>query len=120
LLEQDDTALHLVDAGIVARAAELRGQVAERTGEDVDLHIADTRFGHAHVLARDAVRERGRVGRTLSDAIDRVVLSRWLGIPLFLAVMYLMFVFTINLGGAFIDVFDGVASALFVDGLGSC
>jgi ferrous iron transport protein B len=47
-----------------------------------------------------------------------VVLSRW-GIPLFLAVMYLMFVFTINLGGAFIDFFDGVASALFVDGLGA-
>jgi ferrous iron transport protein B len=31
--------------------------------------------------------------------------------------MYLMFVFTINFGGAFIDFFDGVAGALFVDGL---
>ena len=31
--------------------------------------------------------------------------------------MYLMFVFTINLGGAFIDFFDGVAGAFFVDGM---
>ena len=31
--------------------------------------------------------------------------------------MYLMFMFTINFGGAFIDVFDGVAGAIFVDGL---
>ena len=32
--------------------------------------------------------------------------------------MYLMFLFTINVGGAFIDFFDGVAGALFVDGFG--
>jgi ferrous iron transport protein B len=65
------------------------------------------------------VQQRGRAGRNLSDAIDHVVLSRVWGIPLFLAVMYLMFVFTINIGGAFIDFFDGVATALFVDGLGT-
>jgi len=57
------------------------------------------------------------VGETLTDRIDRVVLSRIWGIPLFLAVMYLMFVFTINLSGAFIDlILDGVAGAFFVDG----
>jgi len=96
-----------------------RKAIAERSGEDTDIHIADTRFGHAHALAGRVVHQRQRAGRTLSDAIDRVVLSRLWGIPLFLAVMYLMFVFTINIGGAFIDFFDGVASALFVDGLGA-
>jgi ferrous iron transport protein B len=95
-----------------------RKAIAERSGEDTDIHIADTRFGHAHALAGRVMHQRQRAGRTLSDAIDRVVLSRLWGIPLFLAVMYLMFVFTINIGGAFIDFFDGVASALFVDGLG--
>jgi ferrous iron transport protein B len=30
--------------------------------------------------------------------------------------MYLMFMFTINIGGAFVDLFDGVAGAIFVDG----
>ena len=33
--------------------------------------------------------------------------------------MYLMFMFAINIGGAFIDFFDGVAGAIFVDGLGA-
>jgi ferrous iron transport protein B len=32
--------------------------------------------------------------------------------------MYLMFLFTINLGGAFIDFFDQFAGAFLVDGLG--
>ena len=52
--------------------------------------------------------------RTLSDSIDRVVLGRWTGIPLFLVIMYLMFLFTMNVGGAFIDFFDVAANTLFV------
>jgi len=69
------------------------------------------RFGHAHALARQVTRERGQVGETLTDRIDRVVLNCVWGISLFLAVIYLMFVFIINLGGTFIDLFDGIAGA---------
>ena len=123
LLEGDLAAEALIDGGIDEplreRVQHWRQAIAERSGEDADIHIADTRFGHAHALARRVVQQRGRAGRTLSDAIDRVVLSRIWGIPLFLAVMYLMFVFTINIGGAFIDFFDGATNALLVDGLGA-
>jgi ferrous iron transport protein B len=118
LLEGDPVAEAAAGADLRGAAAQWRHAITERSGEDADIHIADTRFGHAHALARSVSRQQGRAGRTLSDAIDRVVLSRVWGIPLFLAVMYLMFVFTINIGGAFIDFFDGVARALFVDGLG--
>jgi ferrous iron transport protein B len=123
LLEGDPTVEVLLtgraDGTLPEQVRHWRHAIAERSGEDADIHIADTRFGHAHALAAGVVRQRGRAGRTLSDAIDQLVLSRVWGIPLFLAVMYLMFVFTINIGGAFIDFFDGVATALFVDGLGS-
>ncbi len=123
LLEGDPAAQGLLDGPAAEapreRVRHWRQAIAERSGEEADIHIADARFGHAHALAGGVVRQHGRAGRTLSDAIDRVVLSRVWGIPLFLAVMYLMFVFTINIGGAFIDFFDGVATALFVDGLGS-
>jgi len=117
LLEGDGYALRLADAATREQALRWRQVIEDRSGEETDIHIADTRFGHAHALARQVIRERGRAGRTLSDRIDRVVLSRVWGIPLFLAVMYLMFVFTISLGGAFIDFFEGVAGALFVDGM---
>ncbi len=119
LLEGDPAALALADSATLARAEHWRGLIRDRSGEDADIHIADTRFGHAHTLAQRVVRSRGRLGRTLSDRIDQVVLSRIWGIPLFLLVMYLMFVFTVSLGGAFVDLFDGVAGALFVDGLGA-
>ncbi|MEA3242189.1 MAG: Fe(2+) transporter permease subunit FeoB [Pseudomonadota bacterium] len=95
-----------------------RHQIAERAGEETDILIADTRYGHAHALAQTVSHSKGKVTRTLSDRIDRMVLGKWTGIPLFLVIMYLMFLFTMNIGGAFIDFFDGASNALFVAGLG--
>ncbi len=118
LLEGDDFAASRVEAAALERAEQWRADIQARCGDETDLHIADHRFGHAHALAQSVLRHKGRVGHTLTDRIDKLVLSRWLGIPIFLATMYLMFMFTINIGGAFIDFFDGVAGALFVDGFG--
>ncbi|MGE0622263.1 MAG: ferrous iron transport protein B [Pseudomonadales bacterium] len=56
------------------------------------------------------------IRRTVTDRIDAVVLNRFLAFPVFLLVMYLMFMFSINVGSAFIDFFDGVGSVLFVEG----
>ena len=119
LLESDPIAEQGASTDLLDRAERWRERIRERTGGDVDLHIADTRFGHAHTIAERVVRERGRAGRTLSDRIDRVVLSRSFGIPLFLLAIYLMFMFTMNIGGAFIDFFDLTAQAIFVHGLGA-
>jgi len=119
LLEGDPAAERLANEETRRQAAHWKGAIEDRAGEEAEIHIADSRFGHAHALAQRATRHRGRAGKTLTDRIDRVVLGRFWGIPVFLAVMYLMFVFTINLGGAFIDFFDGLAGALFVDGLGA-
>ncbi len=55
------------------------------------------------------------VRRTLTDRIDAVVLNSYLAFPVFLGVMYLMFMFSINIGSAFIDLFDGVGNVVFVE-----
>ena len=41
------------------------------------------------------------------------------GIPIFLFIMYLMFIFSINIGSAFIDFFDILFGAIFVQGFGN-
>lgn len=51
----------------------------------------------------------------MTERLDRIVLNRFLGIPIFLAVIYIMFLFSVNVGGAFIDVFDGLGALFFVD-----
>ena len=118
MLEGDANALTHAGDELKKKVQVWQKAIFDRSGEEADIHIANSRFSHAHALARQVVREKGKAGKTLTDRIDRAVLSRWLGIPVFMAVMYLMFMFAINIGGAFIDFFDGVAGALFVDGFG--
>ncbi|VAX14547.1 Ferrous iron transport protein B [hydrothermal vent metagenome] len=117
LIESGDSGSEL-ESAVQKKLHYWRHQIAERAGEDADVLIADTRFGHAHTLARRVSQNKGQVTRTLSDRIDQIVLGKWTGIPVFLAIMYLMFLFTMNIGGAFIDFFDGVANTLFVSGFG--
>ena len=119
LLEGDKSAQQIAGEEVLSQVAEWQQAIEERSGEEADIHIADARYGHAHALANQVISERGKVGRTLTDRIDKVVLNRLFGIPVFLLVMYLMFMFTINIGSAFIDFFDITAGAIFVDGLGS-
>lgn len=113
LLEGDDLAQGIAGAEL----AEDARQRAAGHGDDLDILIADARYGLAHQLASQTQRIDGKISRDLSSRIDRVVLNRILGIPIFLLLMYLMFLFTINLGGAFIDFFEQTSGAFLVDGL---
>jgi ferrous iron transport protein B len=94
-------------------------RIEEKLGEEADILVADSRYGLIGLLTKDTVKRGNRIGRTSSDKIDRIVLNRVLGIPIFLAAMYLMFMVTINVGGAFIDFFEIFAATLFVDGFGT-
>jgi ferrous iron transport protein B len=80
--------------------------------------IADARYTAAHAVVDEIVERRGHASRSITDRIDAIVLNRVLGIPIFLAVLYLMFLFTINLARAFQDFFQDFTSTLLVDGLG--
>ncbi|MBN2752837.1 MAG: ferrous iron transport protein B, partial [Rhodospirillaceae bacterium] len=87
-------------------------------GDTLDILLADGRYGFITDVASTSVEYRGRATAAITERIDRIVLHRVLGLPIFLAVMYAMFLFTINIGGAFIDFFDQAFGAVFVDGFG--
>ena len=118
LLEGDAAAQAIAGAAVNGLLDTLVPALEAEEGEDADILIADSRYAFANKLARHVVSKSGTVRRTTSDALDRLVLNRWLGLPIFLGLMYLMFMFTINLGGAFIDFFDIATGALLVDGFG--
>lgn len=94
----------------------LRTQIEAETDESLDFLLADARFDNATRLAQKVVHEHGKVSRTVSDKIDRWALGAWTGLPIFLLMMYLLFLFSINLGGAFIDFFDQSMQTIAVDG----
>ncbi len=56
--------------------------------------------------------------QALSDSLDKVLLHRYFGLPLFFLAMYMVFFISINFSTPFIDFIDATAGALLIDGLG--
>ena len=88
-----------------------------RQGQDIEVMVATTRFDFVQSVYDSSVSADG--SETLSDKLDKVILHPVAGVPVFLFVMYLMFMFSINVGSAFIDFFDIMGGAIFVDHLGA-
>ncbi|WP_299497213.1 Fe(2+) transporter permease subunit FeoB [uncultured Shewanella sp.] len=85
--------------------------------EDIETYLATTRFNFVEQVFTQSVKSQSH--ETLTDKLDKFVLHPLLGIPIFLLVMYLLFMVSINVGSAFIDFFDISAGALFVDHFGA-
>ncbi len=87
-------------AALAGESVSLPGPVKERAealraelGVDPFLEIAGQRYRTAHDMAQ-RVLERQHVPPALTEKIDRFLLHPWLGLPLFLAGMLLVFRFT--------------------------
>ncbi|MDU4269021.1 MAG: FeoB small GTPase domain-containing protein, partial [Enterobacter hormaechei] len=85
--------------------------------DDPALHIADARYqaiaAICDVVSNALTAEPSR----FTAAVDKIVLNRFLGLPIFLLVMYVMFLLAINIGGALQPIFDGGSVAIFVHGI---
>jgi len=118
LLEYDDRHVPDLSPELLRQVAEQRHRIHQLLGEDIDIAVADSRYSYVHRLVGDVATSPRHASATRSDRIDRIVLDRWLGIPIFLGVMYLLFWFAINVGSAFIDFFDILFGTIFVEGFG--
>lgn len=117
LLEGDHFAARQVNDHVLQTAQQQAKQIESKLEEEPDILIANARYVAASELAQQVTQLIKSPHQTITQWIDRIVLNRYLGIPIFLAIMYSMFLFAINVGGAFQDFFDMSSTAIFVDGL---
>lgn len=108
------------DELLIAEAESLGGPTLSRVletslerlrphyGEDLDVALVDQRYQFVHTLAGEALTRPAAPLLTLSDRIDQVVTHRWLGIPIFLTLMWVVFKLTTDIAGPFVDWVDGV------------
>ncbi len=94
-----------------------REDVSAKLGEESEFVMADARYSMAHEIASEVI-VGNRSKKTHSDKLDSILLNRWLALPIFMVVMYLVFWIAVTIGSAFIDFFDVLFGAVFVDGLG--
>lgn len=117
LLEEDTLAKQIAGAAFSGKISVLQQHIEAQTDDEIDILAADARYSFVNRLTQSTVCKINEVSRHTTEKIDRIVLNRFLGIPIFLFVMYAMFMFTINIGSAFVDFFDQAVGALLVDGL---
>ncbi len=116
LLEEDSEIVSQMEASVVgggtilAQARKSMAHLRNVYGDDAETIIADRRYGFISGLVKEAVRRPAEERLTLSDKIDKVVTNRVLGIPIFLALMWVVFKFTTDVAGPFLDWVDGVIS----------
>ncbi len=115
LLENDDHLLAEVKAACggakVLHALEISlSRLEAQYGEDVDIILADHRYSFVNSLVNSVLVGPPVQPVNLSDRIDRIVTHRWLGIPIFLALMWAVFKFTTDVATPYLDWVDGVIS----------
>ena len=94
-----------------------QGRLRQFFGDDVDIAITDQRYGFVRGAARQITRQAGPGRLDLTDRIDGVVTHRWLGIPFFLAMMYLIFHLVQNVSTPYLDWVDGVINGPLAHGV---
>ncbi|MEA3327028.1 MAG: ferrous iron transport protein B [Chloroflexota bacterium] len=94
--------------GILAAAEKSVAHLKEIYRDDVDVVIADHRYGWINGLVKEAVKRTREDRMTTSDKIDKVLTSRLLGIPIFLFAMWVVFKLTADVSAPYLDWVDGV------------
>ncbi len=94
----------------------VRSRLAE-TIEDPALLIADARYQCIAAICDAVSNSLTAEPHRLTAMLDKIILNRFLGLPVFMLVMYLMFLLAINIGGALQPIFDGGSAAIFIHGI---
>ena len=82
--------------------------------DDAESIITNERYVYIAGILKSSYKKRSTGGLTTSDKIDRVVTNRWLGLPIFAVIMFL--VYWISMVGVGASATDWANDGLFGDG----
>jgi ferrous iron transport protein B len=113
LLEKDKDILERVQTikggpEIIVLAKERAEHVESMLGDELDLLTADRRYGYINGVVRQSLHRPLMDGLTFTDRVDNIVTHKWLGLPVFFTVMYIVFRLVIDVSAPFLDWTDAV------------
>lgn len=129
MLENDSSVLNIAGKSSIAQEAisqnnKSRHHLQLHFGDVPETIIADRRYGFISGACTEALKPSIEQRHDLSDRIDKVVLNRILGIPIFALVMYVIFKFTftfsepmVGWSEKFFEWLGGVAASYIPEGL---
>lgn len=110
LLEKDRDAIekikkehHLSDL-VLQVAGELQKRLEKQFAEDCEVIIGEQRYAYIHGAIKETVSLPGHsTGIDFTEKIDRIVLNRFLGVPIFLGIMFVIYQLTFSFGNPLAD-----------------
>jgi len=119
LLEADDQVTESIKKSpyaqeIITQVQRSRKHLEGIFNDTTEAVIADRRYGFISGACSEAVRRSYEVRHTISDRIDKVLVNRILGLPIFLGLIWIVFKLTFQLSG---PLMTGIATVQ--DSLGS-
>ena len=91
---------------IIKQVEKSTAHLTNILGDAPEAIIADGRYGFISGACSEAVKRNYEVRHTISDRIDKVLINRILGLPIFLGVMWLVFKFTFAASAPLCDWLD--------------
>ncbi len=118
LLERDQVAHEeFLQLDLKQQTEQLIHEIEDTCEEETDILMADTRYSFITGLLKSIEKLPQHSKQTFSHLLDKVIMHRIWGIPIFLLVMYLMFEFSMNIGTLLQPLFDQGSTTIFVDGV---
>ena len=128
ILENDSKVIESMSLSVSLRATadDLRKGLEAKHDDDIESIVTDERYQFIQKVSAAAVK-KGKEKMTVSDKIDRIVTNRILGIPIFMAVMFLVYYISVSTVGTMVtdwtnDTFVGAiqsAVGTFLAGIGT-
>lgn len=113
-----DQVKHMPGGNGVLQAAHSRIEHLETVyGDEVDIVVADRRYGFVSGLTRQVVKRSAPGGIAMTDRIDNLVTNRLIGLPIFMGVMYLVFRLVIDVSDPYLKWVDEVINGPVARGL---
>ena len=102
VLERDEKVIAdlNLDAEAKAKAEDITKALETKKDDDIESIITNERYNYITEILQ-GVLIKSKDGLTVSDKIDRVVTNRWLGIPIFLLVMWFIYWIAVSTVGTF-------------------
>ena len=95
LLEHDTCVMRIKEFDSVKDEVDAQiKHLLEKHAIETDTFMADCRYGMLAGACRDSISTTQEKRREISDKIDVVMTNKWLGLPIFLLILYLTFQFT--------------------------
>lgn len=110
LIENDRDVVSETNLGTFKPSSAALKHLSSAHDEDIEGLLADARYALAKGFTREVVQKPTIRKMEVTEKIDRVILNRFLGIPIFLFTMWLVFKLTFDISAPFGDWLDGLIS----------